>query len=136
MGLLSKLFQRKNQKKLSSDVTFAPPAIEEKTSLRNQNEEITDFSRPELDDFLQVMFDDREQFIVFSLPEAPHGIYFVQAAQVADGIDVQLGLAENGRTRVVTKICTSEVCREIFYEFFETGDVSERSGYKPLEFYV
>lgn len=136
MGLLSKMFKRKNKKKLSSDVTFTLPAIEEKASLRNQNEETTDFGRPELDAYLQVMFDDYEQFIVFSLPKAPCGICFVQAAQVADGIDVQLGLAENGRTRVVTKICTPKVCREIFYEFFETGDVRERSGYKPLEFYV
>ncbi len=144
MGLLSNLFKKtttdeKNgevtqTKKTTTDVTFEKMAPMEKMTLENQNGKLTDFDIPELEKFLQIMFDDYDQFITLSLTEAIDGIRYIQACQVPNGITVQLGLEEKDGTKLVEKICSQGECQDIFRDFYEMGVVYNREQYKPVEF--
>lgn len=127
MGLFSKLF-----KKTTTDVKFEKVAPQNAMKLENQNGVIENCSCPDMEEYLQMMFDDRNQFITLSVPSARYGIRFVQACRVDKGIDVELGLEEDDGTKLICKICSEEECREVFYEFYDTVNVYDRKGYEPI----
>ncbi|MDE7229772.1 MAG: hypothetical protein K2N56_04760, partial [Oscillospiraceae bacterium] len=90
----------------------------ERSTVRNQCEEVSADSWETVLDFLNKMFDDPEEFVVLSLAEIKHNIGFVQSAQVEGGLTVQLGIEEENGTRLVEKYCSEEECVEIFREFY------------------
>ncbi|MBQ4522266.1 MAG: hypothetical protein IJA10_04865 [Lachnospiraceae bacterium] len=132
MGLFSKLF-KKLFKKTTADVKFEKVAPQNAIKLENQNGAIENCSSLDMEEYLQMMFDDGEQFITLSVPSARYGIRFVQACRVDKGIDVELGLEEDDHTKLICKICSEEECREIFHEFFHTANVCDRKGYEPIQ---
>lgn len=131
MGLFSKLF-----KKTTTDVRFEKVAPQNTMKLENQNGVIENCSCPDMEEFIEMMLEDPEQFITLSLPSARYGIRFVQAGRTVKGIDVQLGIEENNHTKLICKICSEEECWEVFYEFFDTSNVCNRKGYKPIQIQI
>jgi len=127
MGLFSKLFGR-----TTTDVKFEKVAPQNAIKLENQNGVIENCSCPDMEEFLQMMFDDVEQFVTLSVPNARYGIRFVQACRVDKGIDVELGLEEDDQTKLICKICSEDECRKVFYEFYDTANVCDRKGYEPI----
>lgn len=127
MGLFSKLF-----KKTTTNIKFEKVAPQNAIKLENQNGVIENCSCPDMEEYIQMMLEDREQFITLSMPNAPYGIRFVQASRADKGIDVQLGLEEDNHTRLICKICSEEECWRVFYEFFDTANVCDRKGYKTI----
>lgn len=125
MGLFSK--SKRQQLK------FEKVAPQKAMKLENQNGVIENCSCSDMEEYLRMMLDDREQFITLSVPSAHYGIRFVQACRVDIGIDVELGLEEGNQTRLICKICSEEECREVFYEFFDTANVCDRKGYEPIQ---
>lgn len=130
MGFFSNLF-----KKTTIEVQFEQVEHDGQTVLENQNDRLTDFSDVDLEMFLDAMFEDEDQFVTLTLPKAIFGIRYVQACQVDDGINVQLGIEENEHTNLVEKMCSAEECLDIFMQFYDTGMVSDLKAYTPVEFF-
>ncbi|MBP3351313.1 MAG: hypothetical protein J6L65_02795 [Lachnospiraceae bacterium] len=131
MGLFSKLF-----KKTTTDVRFEKVAPQNAMELENQNGVIENCTYLDVEEYLQMMLDDSEQFITLSMPSAPYGIRFVQACRVNEGIDVELGLEQDNQTKLICRVCDEEECRNVFYEFFNTSNVCDRKGYEPIKMKV
>lgn len=129
MGFFSNLF-----KKTTTEVQFEQVGHDGQTVLENQNDRLTNFSDVDLEMFLDAMFEDEDQFVTLTLPEARFGIRYVQACQVDDGINVQLGIEENEHTKLVEKMCSAEECEDIFMQFYDTRMVSDLETYTSVEF--
>ena len=83
--------------------------------MENQNGYLTDFTFDDVEDYLQEMFDDFDQFVTLTLIEATNGVRFIQACQILGGIlNIQLGLENNEGTKLVEKNCSKEVLNEHF----------------------
>lgn len=130
MGFFSNLF-----KKTTTEVQFEQVEHDGQTVLENQNDRLTNFSDVDLEMFLDAMFEDEDQFVTLTLPEARFGIRYVQACQVDDGINVQLGIEENEHTKLVEKMCSAEECEDIFMQFYDTRMVSDLETYTSVEFF-
>ena len=104
--------------------------------LENKNGVIENCTYLDVEEYLQMMLDDSEQFITLSMPSAPYGIRFVQACRVNEGIDVELGLEQDNQTKLICRVCDEEECRNVFYEFFNTSNVYDRKGYEPIKMKV
>ncbi|MDE7312224.1 MAG: hypothetical protein K2N87_11510 [Eubacterium sp.] len=125
------------ERQLTTDVTFEKTECTAPKTISTQ--EITDqeiSSWMAVENCLWDMFEDADEFVVLTLEEIQHQIRYVQAAQIEDGIIVQLGIEEGDHTRLVEKACTKEECCEIFQEFYNSSYVQDVEQYKPVQFYV
>lgn len=130
------LFSRKPKKQTTTDITFGTVTCISPTVLGSQNGERHNVSWQQVEDGLEDVFDDSDQFLVLTLQDISHNIRYVQATQCDEGIVVQLGIEENNATRLVEKICTQQECIDIFQEFYRSSFVKNVQEYKPVEFYV
>lgn len=126
-GFLRKLFGKKQQ-----DIA-ASPRPDMKMLVENQNG-CLEATLSVVEDMLQEMFIDDDQFVTLSLPVPTHeGVRFVQACRIPDGIDVQLGMGEGTQTKLVERICTEDECMRIFRDFFDTLKVEDLECYTPVQ---
>ena len=130
-NLFSKLFRKK-----SADVTFEAIPHTGIRSLETQDGRITEFDFSAVECRLEELYRDPDQFVTLTLAEAPHGIRYVQACQAGGGIDVQLGLEENGRTRLVEKLHSPSECTAVFRQFYDHACVEGQETYQPVEFFT
>ena len=63
-----------------------------------------------------ILFDDPDQFVILTAPQPQHKVRYVQACVQDEGIEVELGIQEEG-TRLFGKLCTEEECYRIFLDF-------------------
>lgn len=125
------------EKKLSTEVTFQKTeCIAPKTISMQQITDHAISSWETVENCLLDMFEDADEFVVLTLEEIHHQIRYVQAAQIKEGIIVQLGIEEGDHTRLVEKECTKEECCEIFQKFYNSSYVQDVEQYKPVQFYV
>ena len=85
---------------------------------------------------LEDVFGDSNQFLVLTLQKIRHISRYVQATQCDDGIVVQLGEENNNTTKLVEKICSEEECIDIFKEFYNSSAVKNLQDYTPVKFFV
>lgn len=106
-------------------------------TLRNQDRELMDFGKEEIEEFLDDLFVTPDQFIVLSAPKAlGQQIRFVQAC-IHDGeedVETELGIEEEDGTHLYFKMCTDEECARIFMDFFDGKLVVDRHEYEPVPF--
>lgn len=128
MGLFDQLFNKKTQP------TFTK-VKEEKLTLSNQNGTICNPTKEDLKNYLNCLFDEDDQFITLTLPKAKNGVSFVQATFAKTKLIVQLGLEKNDTTYLVEKVCTSsKECVDIFYQFYNFGNIENINEYTPVQF--
>ncbi|MDE6625947.1 MAG: hypothetical protein K2K56_06215 [Lachnospiraceae bacterium] len=101
--------------------------------LENQNGALREFRDVDIEDYLEDMFASPEQFVTLTAPKAMRKVRFVQACLQRDGIEVELGIEENG-TRLVYKLCSKEECVRIFLDFFEDEFIPKMEEYQPVQF--
>ena len=101
--------------------------------LENQNGALREFRDVDIEDYLENMFEDPEQFVILTAPEALHKVRFVQACVQKEGIEVELGIEENG-THLVYKMCSKEECIRIFLDFFEDEFLPKMDEYRHVQF--
>ena len=130
------LFSSKPKKQTTTDVTFGVTTCQSPTVLGSQNGELRNVSWQQVEDGLEEVFDDSNQFLVLTLQEIRHNIRFVQAAQCDQGIVVQLGIEKDNATKLVEKICSEWECTDIFKEFYNSSAVKNPQDYTPVEFFV
>lgn len=106
-------------------------------TLRNQDQELTDFGKEEIEEFLDDLFVTPDQFVVLTAPKAlGQQIRYVQAC-IHDGeedVETELGIEGEDGTRLYCKMCTDEECVCIFLDFFDGKLVVDRSDYEPVAF--
>lgn len=128
------MFWKKKEKK---EVLFGKTVCSVPWNIRTQERDHAVQSWAEIENGIQGVFEDADEFVTLTTGELCGGIRFVQACQERDGtgIIVELGLEEGEHTRLVEKVCRGEEeCLEIFEEFYQTGDVKDRKDYSPVEF--
>lgn len=119
--------------KKNKEVIFKTEAPEQGFTLRNQENELTDFRDIDVEDYLADMFVTPDQFVVLSAPRAQNKVRFVQACTHDGEIEVELGIEEKG-THLYYKMCTQEECYRIFLDFYDGMFIPEMGEYKPVEF--
>ncbi len=124
------------KKKTTTDVTFGKVEPLKERKLENQDRTVTDCSRQQVEEFLGDMFDDADQFVILTVPEARYGVRYVQACLGKKGVRVELGIEESEHIRLVEKECSEDECRNIFMEFYEFAFVRDMESYHPVEFFV
>lgn len=130
------LFSPKPKKQTTTDVTFKTEPCPSPTVLGSQNGELHNVSWQQVEDGLEDVFDDNNQFLVLTLQKIKHNIRYVQATQCDDGIVVQLGMENNNTTKLVEKICSEQECIDIFREFYGSSAVKNLQDYTPVKFFV
>ncbi len=79
--------------KTSTDVTFENKNFPTQNTVSTQtvtDQAVSSFQMVE--DYLWDMFGDEDEFVVLTLADILHQIRFVQAAQIKNGLIVQLGI--------------------------------------------
>ena len=119
--------------KKKKEVVFQKVSSQQGFTLENQDRKLTDFRDVDIEDYLADMFVAPNQFVVLTDPEPRHKGRFVQACTHDDGIEVELGIEDEG-TRLYYKMCSEEECYRIFLDFYEDRFVPDMKEYKPVEF--
>ena len=119
--------------KKKKEVIFQRVEPHQGFTLRNQENELTDFRDIDIEDYLADMFSRSDQFVVLTAPKAQNKIRYVQACANNGEIEVELGIEEAG-TRLYYKMCSEEECYRIFLDFYENRFVPKMEEYKPVEF--
>ncbi len=130
------LFSPKPKKQTTTDVTFKTEPCPSPTVLGSQNGDLHNVSWQQVENGLEDVFDDSNQFLVLTLQKIRHNIRYVQATQCDDGIVVQLGVENNNTTKLVEKICSEQECIDIFKEFYNSSAVKNLQDYTPVKFFV
>ena len=110
--------------------------VESQTSftLRNQDGELSNVRRPNIDSYLKDLFETPEQFVILTSPRTQNGIRYVQACVNEGRPHVELGMEENGGLCLYYKDCSREECIQVFYDFFQNTLVFDKDEYQPLKF--
>ena len=119
--------------KKKKEVVFQKVSSQQGFTLENQDRKLTDFRAVDLEDSLADMFVASDQFVILTAPMAQDKVRFVQACTHDDGIEVELGIEEEG-TRLYYKMCSEEECCRIFLDFYEDRFIPDMGEYKPVEF--
>ncbi len=127
--------EKETAKETTTDVTFGKVICNAKHTVRTQEIEKTAPSWHMVEECLWDMFEDADEFVVLTVGDARYHIRFIQAAQIAEGITVQLGIEEGEHTRLVEKTCSEDECMEIFQRFYDSSQVQDVERYTPVEFY-
>ncbi len=119
--------------KKNKEVVFQKVKSQQGFTLENQERKLTDFRDIDIEDYLADMFVTADQFVILTAPMAQDKVRFVQACTHDDGIEVELGIEDEG-TRLYYKMCSEEECYRIFLDFYEDRFVPDMKEYKPVEF--
>ena len=119
--------------KKKKEVVFQKVSSQQGFTLENQDRKLTDFRDVDIEDYLADMFVTADQFVILTAPMAQDKVRFVQACTHDDGIEVELGIEDEG-TRLYYKMCSEEECYRIFLDFYEDRFVPDMKEYKPVEF--
>lgn len=119
--------------KKENKVVFEKVKDQQGFTLENQEEKLTDFMDLDIEDFLEDMFATPDQFVVLTAPEAQNKVRYVQACADDDGIEVEIGIEEEG-TVLYYKICSEEECRRIFFSFYNNMFVPNMDEFELVEF--
>ena len=119
--------------KKNKEVVFQKVKSQHGFTLENQERKLTDFRDIDIEDYLADMFVTADQFVILTAPMAQDKVRFVQACTHDDGIEVELGIEDEG-TRLYYKMCSEEECYRIFLDFYEDRFVPDMKEYKPVEF--
>lgn len=118
---------------MGKEIIFKNVAEQSRFTLENQNGRTENFEDVDIEVYLEDMFDDPEQFVILTAPEPRHKVRYVQACVQDEGIEVELGIQEEG-TRLLGRLCTEEECYRIFMDFYDNAFVPDLSEYRPVEF--
>ncbi len=119
--------------KKGKEVVFKKTKPQQGFTLRNQENELTDFRDIDIEDYLADMYVTPDQFVVLTAPQAQNKVRFVQACTHDGGLEVEIGIEEEG-THLYYKMCTQEECYRIFLDFYDNTFIPKMEEYKPVEF--
>ena len=119
--------------KKGKGVVFQKVKAQQGFTLENQDGKLTDFSDIDIEKYLENLFITPDQFVILTAPETQYKVRYVQACTHDEGIEVELGIEEEG-TCLYYKMCSQEECRRIFLDFFDNVFIPKMDEYKPVEF--
>lgn len=125
MGLFSGLFKKK-----STEKEYTSSAVLENNFIGGiENPKWADVHR-----YMDMMFENDEEYVTLTLVEAVDGVRFMQACSSDKGYMLQLGIEEEDSTNLVEMVCDKKAVQKHFKEFFANGRVADREKFAPTEF--
>lgn len=120
---------------MAKDVIFKDVEEQDCYTLENQQGSTRQVDERVLEDYLKMIFDDPDQFIILTPPKARKGIRYIQARMDAEGqFEVELAAQVPGGIRLVYQIVPQQLCRQIFLDYFHDRFAPELAAYQPVEF--
>lgn len=119
--------------KKGNEMVFQKVKSQQGFTLENQERKLTDFRDIDIEDYLEDMFVTPNQFVILTAPVAQSKVRYAQACTNDGGIEVELGIEEEG-TRLYYKMCSEEECHRIFFDFYEGRLIPDMKEYKPVKF--
>lgn len=121
------LFRKKN-----SDVTFSTLPPQPAFTLDNQDGPCRNVTEATIREYLQLLTEDPDQFVVLTAPAMQNNMRFIQACPVPDGFVLQIAVGEP--TRLYERICTFDQLYPDFLAFFHSSFQPDWNLYQPVEF--
>lgn len=82
---------------------------------------------------LQGFFEDKDGFLILTLPLAEHDVRYIQCAHDSSGkIEVEAGVEVRKGIKLVYRLFDEKETRQVFEWFFLTGEVRQLNRYKPV----
>lgn len=106
-------------------------------TLRNQEDELTEFDSRDIIEFLNLLFDDEDEFVVLSPTDEPiENISFLQAIVLEDMLHTEIGVITEGKVRPTLYECdmTAEEGEKLFLDFANGKWSGDMSKYTLCEF--
>ena len=128
MKLLDVIFGKARTMKFEKD----PPG--QWITLETPDGVLTNFGIDEITEAIRVTRKNPDYYLILTLPNAIHGIRYVQACECDGTLDVQLAIEKKKYVKLVEKLCEEPECIDIFVRFFDTGEVDDLHVYKPVLF--
>ena len=123
MGLLD-LFKKKEKR-----TSIGPLAG---IKLENQNGVVVDFTKSQLQHYLNIMYEDMNQFVTVTVPIVVNRVRYLQACVAGNQINIQAGIEEYNQITLVEKYCSKEECNHIFSDFYDYSEVDGLENYTLL----
>ena len=134
--MFKNLFQKAKKRETTTDVVFKKAVSHVPWEIGTQKRKQSINSWDEIEGCILGIFADPDEFATLTAGDAPYHIRYVQATQSKEGIEVELGIEEGEKTKLVGKTCSKKECMDIFKEFYNTLNVRDRGKFKPVEFFV
>ena len=116
------------------EMVFEKTEPKEFHTLRNQENELRDYTEEDILEFLEIIMEDTEEFVTLTSEHLVKGIRFVQAT-VNDGeITLQIGMEKEDGTHLYEKVVTFEQCKEIFLNFHNGMWNEDLNDFEPTLF--
>lgn len=120
---------------MAKDIIFKDVEEQDFYTLENQQGGTRQVDERVLEDYLKMIFDDPDQFIILTPPKARKGIRYIQARMNQDGrFEVELAVQVPGGIRLVYQMVPEQLCRQIFLDYFHDRFSPELAAYQPVEF--
>ncbi len=121
---------------MAKDVIFRDVKEQSYYRLENQDGGTREVDEAAVEEYLEAIFDDPDQFIILTPPKAQKGIRFIQARQDNDDrqIEVELALQVEGGIRLYYKMVSPSQCYRIFMDYFDNAFSPNMAEYQPVEF--
>lgn len=119
---------------MARDVLFQETPEQDFYALENQDGATRDADWEAVEEYLEAMFDDPDQFVILTPPAAQNGVRFAQARRQEEQIEVEIALQEEGGVRLYYKMVSPCQCRRIFLDYFRGAFFPDRAEYRPVEF--
>lgn len=119
---------------MARDVLFQETPKQDFYTLENQDGSTGDVDEGAVEDYLEQMLHDPDQFVILTPPAAQNGVRFVQARRQEEQIEVEIALQEEGGVRLYYKMVSPCQCRRIFLDYFRGAFFPDRAEYRPVEF--
>lgn len=120
---------------MAKDMIFKDVEEQDFYTLENQQGSTRQVDEQTLDQYLELMFEDLDQFIILTPPCAQRGIRYLQARLDQDGqVEVELAVQVPGGIRLLYRMVSERLCRQIFFDYFRNTFDPDLAEYQPVEF--
>lgn len=85
-------------------------------------------------EYYNVLLADENQFVTITSPQLQNDVRYIQACQLDKGIDIQLGVEKNGKTKLYHKVYSKEEAVSVFKDFYNQRFIPDMSLYELVEF--
>ena len=120
---------------MARDVVFEDMEEQAHYTLENQDGSTREVDEAALEDYLEQMFDDPDQFIILTPPAAQNGVRYIQARRQSGGqIEAEIALQAEGGLRLYYKMVSPRECRRLFFDYLDNVFRPDLAEYQLVEF--
>lgn len=128
MGFIGNLFKKGSDRKAEKSKCTKCAVLENNFIGGIENPKWEDVKR-----YLDMMFQDDEEFVTLTLDRVIDGVRFMQACSTQSGYMVELGIEDESGVSVMETKCDKKAVEKYFKNFYSTGTVLNRERFVPVD---